>query len=435
MNTRLAFCAVVSALAAVGCNEEGSVWTPPPAPVTGSAAGTGTAGRATAGTGAAGTGAAGTAAAGTGAPVAAGTTDYSKAEHWLCRPGHNEACATDLSSTVVAADGTLTVEPYEASATPPIDCFYVYPTISMDTTPNSDLIPGPEEKSVVQSQFARLGSQCRLFAPVYRQVTLTSLRATIGGMAGAPMPDRTLGYKDVLAAWQYYLDNDNQGRGVVFVSHSQGSSVLTQLLKEKLDTAPLDKRLISALLIGTTITVPKGGAVVGGTFQNVPLCKTAEELGCVISYASFRATMPPSATTLFARSADPNLVGGCTNPAALGGGSGELHAYLTAKGSVLSSAPTPPWVTPEQPVTTPYVSVPGLLTAECVPGMTGEYLSVTINGNPADPRVDNIVGDVLTATGEPNGDWGLHVVDVNLAMGNLVDIVKAKAAAYTAAAR
>src|SRR5262245_64337000 len=90
---------------------------------------------------------------------------------------------------------------------------------------------GPEERSVVQHQFARFGSQCRPYAPLYRQVTLTALRANL---SGKPMrSDRALAYNDVLDAWKYYLEHDNQGRGVVLIGHSQGSGVLIQLIDRK----------------------------------------------------------------------------------------------------------------------------------------------------------------------------------------------------------
>jgi hypothetical protein len=373
-------------------------------------------------------GAAGAAAA-AGAPAAAATpTDYSKPDVWLCRPDKPGACAVDLNTTIVAADGTLTPEPFTPNAAPPIDCFYVYPTVSNDTTGNSDLVAGPEENSVVAAQFARFGSQCRLFAPLYRQVTLTSLRAALSGMPSTA--DRTLGYQDIAAAWKYYLDNHNQGRGVVLIGHSQGSSTLTQLIKDQLDTAPLDPRLISALLIGTTITVPKG-ADVGGTFKNLPFCRTNAQLGCLVSYASFRTTAPPPATSLFTQSMDPSLVGGCSNPAALAGGPAELHAYLNAAGSGLTTAPAAPWTMASPTVPTPFVSVPGLLTGQCVDGERGSYFSITVNGNPADPRTDDITGDVLTA-GMVQADWGLHVIDVHLALGNLIDLVQAQATAYAA---
>jgi hypothetical protein len=141
-----------------------------------------------------------------------------------------------------------------------------------------------------------------------------------------------------------------------------------------------------------------------------------------------RATIPPPANTLFGRVADANLAAACTNPAALGGdGSGELRAYLDKMGRTITSTAGPkPWVVPEQPIDTPWVSVPGLLTARCATNENATYLEVTVHGNPADPRIDDITGDVGGAT--PSAMWGLHLIDVNLAMGNLVDIV---AKAYT----
>ena len=112
------------------------------------------------------------------------------------------------------------------------------------------------EKRVVNAQFARFAAKCRLFAPMYRQVTLTALRAMI---AGKPIPlDRELGYNDVVAAWNYYLAHDNKGRGFVLVGHSQGSGVLTQLIKNEIDGKPVQAQLISAILMGTSLPVPTG---------------------------------------------------------------------------------------------------------------------------------------------------------------------------------
>src|SRR5689334_9109631 len=113
--------------------------------------------------------------------------DYSKPETWLCRPDKTagNACNVDLTTTVVKADGSESVEPFKADPKAPIDCFYVYPTVSNDPGVVSDMIPGPEEINVVKVQFARLGAKCRLYAPLYRQFTLTALRA---GQSGKPMP-------------------------------------------------------------------------------------------------------------------------------------------------------------------------------------------------------------------------------------------------------
>jgi hypothetical protein len=349
--------------------------------------------------------------------------DYAKAENWLCRPGGQDACAVDLTATVITEDGRPTPEKFVANPKPPIDCFYVYPTVSLDPGGNSDLIPGPEERNVVRAQFARFAAQCRPFAPLYRQFTLTALRA---GTAGKPITaDRAMGYNDVLSAWNHYLANDNNGRGVVLIGHSQGSGVLTQLIRNEIDGKPIHARIVSALLLGTNVAVPKGKDV-GGTFKHMPLCRSAEQTGCVITYVTFRSTIPPPAGSRFGRVADAGMEAGCTNPASLKGGKANLHAYL--------STAQHQWVTPPQSINTPFVSVPRLLTGECVSNENGSYLELTVNEDSHDPRTDDIPGDVM-ANGKPVPSWGLHLIDVHAAIGNLVDVVGSQARAYSASRR
>jgi hypothetical protein len=354
-------------------------------------------------------------------PAPASKNDYSNGDNWICRPARQDSCAVDLSTTVISANGNLTREDWSANPNASIDCFYVYPTVSSEPTGNSDMLLGPAEKGVVRAQFARFASVCRVYAPLYRQVTLTALRAAL---RGTPISvDRALAYNDVLDAWNYYLEHDNHGRGVVLIGHSQGASVLTQLIKNEIDGKPVQSQIISALLLGTSLPVPKGKDV-GGAFQHMPLCHTASQTGCVITYASFRATVPPPATSRFGAVAGDNMVAACTNPAALQGGSGELHAYLGTHGSgivTVAEAEPAPWVKPPQPIATPFVSLPGLLTAECLVKDGHSYLAVTVHGDPAGPRASDIPGDVVV-NGQVLADWGLHLIDVSLAMGNLLDI-------------
>jgi hypothetical protein len=232
----------------------------------------------------------------------------------------------------------------------------------------------------------------------------------------------------VLDAWNYYLTHDNQGRGIVLIGHSQGSMVLTELIKREIDGKPIQKQLISALLLGTNLPVPRDKDV-GGAFQQIPLCRNSKQIGCVITYASFRANTPPPANSRFGKVAVQDMIAGCTNPAALSGGSGELHAYLSTKGSGTSAAPVGPWVKDGATIETPFVSVPGMLTAECVSNDKGSYLAVAVKGNPADPRTDEITGDVVR-DGKVLPDWGLHLIDVNLSIGNLIDIVRDQTKTY-----
>lgn len=257
-----------------------------------------------------------------------------------------------------------------------------------------------------------------------------ALRAFLTG--NTTTVDRILPYNDILDAWNYYLKHDNQGRGVVLIGHSQGAMVLTQLIKNEIDGKPIQQRIISAMLLGTSLPVPRDKDV-GGAFQHLPLCRAAKQTGCVITYASFRADSGPPENTRFGKVAGENMVAGCTNPAALAGGSGELHAYLGTQGSGVTSVEVVQrsWVTPEKTIDTPFVSVPGLLTAECVSNEKGSYLAVTVHGDPSDPRTDQITGDVVR-NGQVLRDWGLHLIDVSLAMGNLVEIVRQESQAYRA---
>jgi hypothetical protein len=355
--------------------------------------------------------------------------DYSDPKAWLCRPGGKDACAIDHTTTIVAADGKLTRETWTADPKAPIDCFYVYPTVSTDPTPTSDMNADPAETNVIRQQFARFASKCLPYAPMYRQVTLVGLRRMLAPGAAVTL-DQGVQYDDVKDAFNYYLQHDNKGRGFVLVAHSQGSFILNRMIREEIDGKPIQSRMLSAILLGTTIAVPKGKDV-GGSFQHVPLCRSASQIGCVITYASFRSTVPPPANSLFGKVPDAAMVAACTNPAALAGGSGELHAYLDRTGRTITNAvPTKPWVTPEQPIETPFVSTPGLLTAKCTSNDNASgYLEITVNGNPSDPRVDDITGDIGVGT-NVLANWGLHLIDVNLAMGNLLDIVAAETKAY-----
>jgi hypothetical protein len=354
--------------------------------------------------------------------------DYSIASNWLCLPGHEDACSANEDATVVAADGTMKSEKFRAAKKAPIDCFYVYPTVSRDPTVNSDMLPGAEEMGVIAQQFARFASVCTTYAPLYRQFTLTALAARMSGRAMAAPADPMLGYHDIVDAWNYYLEHYNNGRGVVLIGHSQGSGVLNALIKNEIDGKPIQKQLVLAILGGTRLQVPTGKDV-GGDFQHVALCHSDTDVGCVIAFASFRGTVPPPANSRFGKSAGPGLEAACVNPASLGGGSGDVHAYLASSGRAFGAAVEPrPWAAGKT-VETPFVSLPGVLTAECARNDVGTYLAIAVHGNPADARVDDIPGDVVIG-GQVQQDWGLHLIDMNLFMGNLIDIVKSEGKAY-----
>jgi len=357
--------------------------------------------------------------------------DYSRPDHWLCRPDAMQHCSVNLDVTVVSADGRLRVDPWRPAALPPIDCFYVYPTSSQDPASNSDLVPGTkpwEEIPVVQNQFARFASVCRLFAPMYRSGTVAAL------IGQAPPADREMTFGDVAAAWAHYLEHDNQGRGVVLIGHSQGAFLLRELVMRRIEGTPDRQRLVSALLIGGAVSVPPGQDI-GGDFETIPLCRREDQTGCLVAYNSRRADDPPPVNAVLGR-APEGLQEACVNPASLSGGSAPLDAYLQTRWVPAGGTPRPqkPWTRPEQPVTTSHVQVPGLLSGECQTDGRASWLAVTVNADPNDPRVDEIKGDMEPA-GEPLSEWGLHMIDMDVAMGDLVHLVETQGRSWVAARR
>jgi hypothetical protein len=360
------------------------------------------------------------------------TVSYDDPDRWVCRPDRDDLCDGDLDVTVVEADGTLTVEPFERAQDPPIDCFYVYPTISQDQTAFSDWDWSPDEEGyVVLSQAAHLQSQCRLFAPVYRQRTLAGLASRFTGSddGGEEEGDP---YADVLDAFKTYMANDNGGRGIVLVGHSQGTGMLNQLIRDEVDPHD-DVRalLVGAYLAGGAVAVPSG-ELLGGDLATVPLCAEDGEVGCVSTWAAFRATAPPPPNSLFGRPRGGDGEAGCVSPSSFAGDVAELDAIFPARGgaSILGSAGDDPdarrWLPSEAgEVTTPWVRVPGLLQGACAGSNGFRYLAVEVL--PSDgPRVDDVPGDL-------SPEWGLHLIDVNLVMGDVVRQVDAQAAAWLAA--
>jgi pimeloyl-ACP methyl ester carboxylesterase len=342
---------------------------------------------------------------------------------WLCRPGlENNPCETDLTATLIAADGSKTTEPFGVDRDRPIDCFYVYPTVSGQETMNANLNIDPEQTAIAVQQAARFSPVCKVYAPIYRQLTLKAINTAGVDLTAA----RDLAYADVVAAWQDYLANHNDGRGVVLIGHSQGTGMLTRLTTEEIDPKPEVRRLlVSALLIGGAVTVTIGKDV-GGDFQKIPACRTETQTGCVVAYSSFN--QPPPADSRFGRPrktssgaeppADVEVL--CVNPASLSGGTGDLKPYFPTEpfpGVLGQLGGAPP------PESTPWVAYPGLYTSRCESAEGANWLQIDTTGIAGDTRP--VVAQTIGPT------WGLHLYDMGLAMGNLVDLVRKQAAAYS----
>jgi hypothetical protein len=262
---------------------------------------------------------------------------------------------------------------------------------------------------------------------MYPQLTLSAIDKGITPQGAATA------YLGVLSAWKDYLAHDNHGRGVVLIGHSQGASLLIALIKQEVDPSTAERHLlVSALLMGGNVTVPTG-RVVGGDFAHIPACQSNSQIGCVVAYSTF--STPPPANSFFGRvgtsisaqsGLSPTTAAGlqvlCTNPAALAGGAKPLAPYFPTKPFPGTRSSLDYGTTSRQQVRTPWVTYPDLYTARCENSGGATWLQATDIAGPNDhrPVVEPVLGP----------RWGLHLDDVNLALGDLVAIVHDQAMAY-----
>ncbi len=346
--------------------------------------------------------------------------DYSKEASWICLPGRTDTCSRPMLTTAVQPGGYGKGTNSSPAKQPPIDCFYVYPTVSADAALNSDLDMA-EELNATAAQAARFASVCKVYVPKYRQMTLASVAAFAAGqdVTGPAV----LAYGDVLAAWRDYLAKRNQGRPFVLIGHSQGTLHLIQLIAREIENNPaVARRMKLAILPGFNVLVPQG-KLVGGDFKKTPLCSKPGETGCVIAWTSFREKNAPPAGAIFGIATQPGMTVACVNPAKPGAaGWVSLDSYWSARpGYAIPGGPIS-WSSEGDPPT-PWLHVRGLNSGRCVQDGPRGYFSVRTNADPKDRRTDRVGGEVGIG-GLFLPGWGMHLADMSLVQGDLVRLVE-----------
>lgn len=348
--------------------------------------------------------------------------DYSRTSNWLCLPGRTDVCTTPLPTTVLNPKGYGSTGRSSVAFGADVDCFVVYPTVSRDSGMNSDLLPGDgEEKASVASQFARFAGSCRMFAPIYRQMTLAAVAAASAG--GDVKKPAMLAYSDVRSAWKEYLTRHNKGRPYVLLGHSQGSLMLQQLLANEIEGKAEAKRMKLAIIPGFNLLVPQGKRV-GGTLKSTPICSSPGETGCVLTWVSFREKNVPPAGAIFGVANLPGMTVACTNPAQPGArGWVALDSYWNARSGLPVPGGPITWSTEGAPPSQ-YLRTEGLVSARCVNDGPRGYLSIRTNADPNDMRTDRIGGEV-GVMGMFIPGWGMHLADLNAPQGDLIRLVSA----------
>ncbi len=196
---------------------------------------------------------------------------------------------------------------------------------------------------------------------MYRQRTAASLEQ---GLGDDPTADQ-VAYDSLLSGWEDYLAHDNDGRPVIFIGHSQGAAMLIRLLRSQIDPHPaLRKKMVSAIILGGNVQVPRGKTV-GGSFDHIPTCGFAAGDG--LRHRLFDLWVRPSDLVRLrpARTGGQPAIGSDH----LERGTGRLREpgdrSRTPRVPCSRISRAPATSVPGVKVTTPWVSFPGLYTAQC----------------------------------------------------------------------
>ncbi|HVY47287.1 MAG TPA: DUF3089 domain-containing protein [Minicystis sp.] len=340
---------------------------------------------------------------------------YRDSRMWLCRPDMpSDACRVDLTETEVRADGSRVVVPRAPAAHPDVDCFYVYPTVDMGVFAqnHTDFDDTARARDVARFQVAHFSEVCSVYAPLYRQASIGTYLAD---------PDRREAFLDVAAsdvedAFLHYMAHFNRGRRVVLLGHSQGADMILRLIRKRFDDDPaMLAKLVVAMPIGGPAEVVAGRKL-GGSSVSVPVCTRPDEIGCMVAYHSYRGGEAARVTRYLLPSPGRETI--CVNPA--GPGDRRLSRAVFAVTEPLKSR-----FKALRDVTTPFVSFPDYYAARCMAEGRFHYLEVREAPLPGDRRSSPFSLDAIwfgTAL-------GLHVLDYQFTQGDLVELVRRKAAA------
>lgn len=181
--------------------------------------------------------------------------DYSLLENWACWP---------------------------EGETGEADVFFVCPTVYLGEEGRSNM--DMDDQATKENFLGAINMEKgiyqeagRFYAPYYRQVGLT-----VYTMAEEERePYLALAYEDVAAAFDYYLEQCNQGRPIILAGFSQGADMCLRLLKDRFADPQTQSLLVACYAIGWRITQQEMEA-----YPHLRFAAGAEDTGVIIAFNS-----------------------------------------------------------------------------------------------------------------------------------------------------
>ena len=194
--------------------------------------------------------------------------DYSDRFNWAVLP----------SDSIALRNEFVIDEPFKE-----VDVFYLYPTLLVSDKDSRWNYPIPDPKhradvvdKVVKYQASAWAGAGNLYVPFYKQGHIRCYFNLEDGGRDSLL----VAYSDVKAAFTYYLEHYNKGKGIVLAGHSQGSTHISLLLKDFFDGQPLQKQLIAAYIPGI--------GVEDTAFTTIPLMIHPEQTGGYVTWNTFK---------------------------------------------------------------------------------------------------------------------------------------------------
>lgn len=164
----------------------------------------------------------------------------------------------------------------------PSDLFIVCPTVDLGTGGNKNMSLADNEAKknfygALNMERGIYEQHCRMYAPYYRQAVLADYDLPIKEAE----PYFNLAYKDVRAAFVYYMQHENNGRPFVLAGFSQGAEMCLRLLKEFGNESFVKNNMVACYAIGWRFTPQEAEK-----YPYIQPAKCADDLGKVIIFNS-----------------------------------------------------------------------------------------------------------------------------------------------------
>ena len=205
--------------------------------------------------------------------------DYTAPELWAAHPRKS-------SSALVSPAGEQSVDQSTAKA----DVFFIHPTTYFGPGGwNSDVSRDGFDKQGIEHLIATAASTfnvcCAIYAPHYRQAHLNAF-VTNDHQAGTDALDYA--YQDIEDAFEVFLAERDPTRPFFIAGHSQGTLHGARLIYNKINGTEFEPFLVAAYLIGYWLPPDMYTRVL----SNTPLCQSADDLSCTVSYDTYDNTGP-----------------------------------------------------------------------------------------------------------------------------------------------